>query len=236
MSLHFPARVVSLPNKTATAMKKNILILMATAALFACCHTTKSLLANDYDERPENKQPVLERPAWPNYDLHNDRSFAAFSHIQTAPENQRMYLLGCEDGSYTHGTYTLYRCQDATYLTYDWRVPTSQDWFFWRFTTGSAIIDADTGDRYVMQRLEHFPIDQCFWIYGQSGETIRIVQVYPPLPPSVKRVQLYEASAESRRWMDGTGVLTKPVDIDDLRPHAKKQEKAKPKKQGRIIR
>ena len=46
------------------------------------CHTTKSILGNDYDERPENKLPVLERPAWPNYDLHDDRSFAAFSHVQ----------------------------------------------------------------------------------------------------------------------------------------------------------
>ena len=239
MSLHFPAKAASAPKKPATAMKKNMLILMAAAAMLTSCHTTKSVLATDYDERPENKQPVLERPAWPNYDLHDDRSFAAFSHIQTAPEYLRMHLLACEDGSVTHGTYTLYRCKDATYLTYDWRVPTSQDWFFWRFTTGSAIIDADTGDRYLLQQVEHFPMDQCYWTYGQSTETIRFVQVYPPLPLSVKRIQIYEASAESRRWMDGTGMITKPIDIDDLRPHNNKNEAPlsnRLKKQGRIIR
>lgn len=216
-------------------MKKNILILMATAALLASCHTTKNMVRSDYDERPENKQPVLERPAWPNYDLHDDRSFAAFSHIQTAPENfYGTYLDSSASGWRARAT--LYRCQDATYLCLDYTIPREQDWFFWRFTTGSAIIDADTGDRYVTQRLEHFPMDQCFWIYGQSTETIRFVQVCPPLPLSVKRVQLYEASAESRRWMDGTGVLTEPFDIDDLRPHAHPAKKVKPKKQGRIIR
>ena len=236
MSQHFPARVASLPNKTATAMKKNILILMATASLLASCHTTKSVVSSTYDNRPENKQPVLERPTLPNYDLHDDRSFAAFSHIQTAPEDlYGTYLYNyVENGWYARCT--LYRCQEATYLCLDYTIPKQQDWFFWRFTTGSAIIDADTGDRYVMQRLEHFPMDQCFWIYGQSTETIRFVQVYPPLPSSVKRVQLYEASAESRRWMDGTGVLTKPIALDELRPHVHPAEKEKPKKQGRIIR
>lgn len=214
-------------------MKKNLLMLMAAVAMLTSCHTTKNILA-DYDERPENKQPVLERPAWPNYNLHDDRSFAAFSHIQTAPEDHRMHLLECDDGSYTHGTYTLYRCKDATYLTYDWRVPTSQDWFFWRFTTGSAIIDADTGDRYLLKEVEHFPMDQCYWTYGQSTETIRFVQVYPPLPLSVKRVQIYEASAESRRWMEGTGMLTKPIDIDELRPTTTAKPATK-QRQGRII-
>lgn len=198
------------------------------------CHTQKSVLA-DYDERPENKQPVLERPAWPNYDLHDDRSFAAFSHIQTAPKGQGVYVQN-EDGSMTGMPNTIYRCMDATYLCLDFTVPEQQDWWFWRFTKGSALIDADTGDRYLLQRVEHFPMDQCFWTYGQKNETIRFVLVYPPLPLSVKHIQIYEASAESRRWMSGEGSITKPISIDYLRPHAKKNEKEKPKNQGRIIR
>ena len=212
-----------------TTMKNYIFILMA-AAMLTSCHTTKMA----YDERPENIQPVLERPAWPNYDLHDDRSFSAFSHIQTAPNGEGKRLEK-EDGSITSCAYTLYRCKEATYLTCDWRVPSDQDWFFWRFTSGSALIDADTGDRYLLQQLEHFPMDQCFWIYGQSTETIRLVLVFPPLPPTVKHIQWYEASAESRRWMDGKGMITKPVDIDYLRPRAKRSEPPK-QRQGRIIR
>ena len=215
-------------------MKKIMFLLFAASAMLTSCHTTKSIFANDYDERPENKQPVLERPAWPNYDLHNDRSFAAFSHIQTVPEDEMGKYLIEEDGSFTSGRYTLYRCKDATYMTYDWTVPNNQDWFFWRFTTGSALIDADTGDRYLLRQVEHFPLDQCFWIYGQSTETIRLVLEFPPLPLSVKRIQWYEASAESRRWMDGTGMITKAYNVEDLRPHVK--EKQPSKKQGRIIR
>lgn len=73
-------------------MKTNIVLLMTAAVMLTGCHTTKSALAVMYDERPENKQPVLERPAWPNYNLHDDRSFAAFSHIQTATDGKGSYL------------------------------------------------------------------------------------------------------------------------------------------------
>ena len=211
------------------------LLILAALVMLIGCHTAKSALSSDYDERPENKQPVLERPAWPNYDLHDDRSFAAFSHVQTVPKGEGIYVQN-EDGSIGHGRTTIYRCKDATYLCYDWHVPEYQDWWFFRMTSGSAIIDADTGDRYVVQSHEHFPLDQCFWIYGHKNETIRLVCKYPPLPLSVKRVQIYSASSEARQWMSGEGSISKTYDLDDLRPKARKQEKEKPKKQGRIIR
>ena len=90
-------------------MKKIMILMLAASGMLTSCHTTKGIFANDYDERPENKQPILERPAWPNYDLHNDRSFAAFSHIQTVPEDEMGKYLIEEDGSFTSGRYTLYR-------------------------------------------------------------------------------------------------------------------------------
>ena len=215
---------------------KQYIIIMAVAAMMASCHTSKTALASEYDEVPENKQPVLERPAWPNYDLHNDRSFAAFSHVQTAPKGEGVYIQGEDGGISGSGRITLYRCKDATYLCFDWDVPDYQDWWFFRENSGAAIIDADTGDRYVVVSNEHFPLDQCFWIYGHKNETIRLITRYPALPLSVKRVQIYSPSSEARQWMSGKGSLSKVYMLDDLRPHAKKQEKEQPKKQGRIIR
>lgn len=216
--------------------KQHIYLLIVAAAMLTGCHTLKGALASDYDEQPENKQPVLERPAWPNYDLHDDRSFAAFSHVQTAPEREGVYVMN-EDGTIYGGSRTtIFRCKDATYLCSDYDIPDYQDWWFFRENSESAIIDADTGDRYVVQSHIHFPLDQCFWVYGHKNETIRLISQYPPLPLSVKRIRLYSATAESRRWMSGSGSLSKVCKLDDLRPHPKKQEKEKPQKQGRIIR
>ena len=138
-------------------MKKIYMILLLVAASHQC--TTANNEA-DYDTRPTNQAPQLERPAWPNYDVHNENSFAVFNTVLSVPEPQGTRFNG--------GFWTLYRCKDATYVTFDWTVPSYQDWWFFRFTTGSAIIDADTGDQYLLRELEYFPMDQCFWIHDHS--------------------------------------------------------------------
>ena len=104
-----------------------------------------------------------------------------------------------------------------------------------RFTTGSMIIDADTGDQYMLREVEHFPIDQCFWIHGQPGETIRFVLVYPPLPLSVKRIEFYEAPAESHGWLGGDARRTTTITLEELRPNHQDSQ-VDTTKQGRIIR
>lgn len=170
----------------------------------------------DFDQRPENKAPQLERPAWPNYDVNNENSFAVFNSVQSVHESQGTRIFG----SRHEERWTLFRCKEATYVAYDWLVPSYQDWWFFRFTTGSAIIDADTGDRYLLREVEYFPMDQCFWIHGQAGQTIRLVLVFAPLPKKVKHVQFYEAGALSRKWMDGSPSRSKTFNVKRLRPKA----------------
>ncbi|MBQ8050565.1 MAG: hypothetical protein IJ197_03185 [Bacteroidaceae bacterium] len=177
-----------------------------------------------YDVRPVNQAPTLERPAWPNYDVQNENSFAVFNTILTAPKQDNGKNVF--DGGY----WTLYRCKEATYVTYDWKIPEYQDWWFFRFTTGTAIIDADTGDQYLLREVEYFPMDQCFWVHGQSGQTIRFVLVFAPLPQTVKRVQIFEASAPTRKWMEGDAERSRVFHISELRPRVKRAEK-----EGRVI-
>ena len=209
-------------------MKRNIFT-AALALCLAACGTQKQA-TNPlplYDTRPSNVVPTIERPAWPNYDTQNENSFAVFSNVLTVPKQQGHFLVGTSGDAFS-ATWRLYRCSDATYVTYDYPVP--QDWMFWRFTTGSCIIDADTGDRYLLRELEHLPMDQCFWVHGMTGKTIRFIQVYAPLPTTVKHIQFYEAAAESRQWMNGDASLSKVYDVDVLRRDMFTAS------QGRIIR
>jgi len=222
-------------------MKMKTIHLAAICLLLAGCATHKDsvleLVTNDYDQRPANKAPTLERPAWPNYDTQNENSFAVFANLQTIPiadHRNNKALLSSGRGKFWPGRYTLYRCPEATYVAFDWEVPDYQDWWFFRFTTGSMIIDADTGDQYMLREVEHFPMDQCFWIHGQSGKAIRFVLVYPPLPLTVKRIEFYEASAESREWMKGDARRTTTITLEELRPNHPSYYIDKTK-QGRII-
>lgn len=204
-------------------MKKILFVLMLVCMAVSDGYGKEKLPT--YDVRPVNQAPTLERPAWPNYDHQNENSFAVFSNILETRQTDWGRTVGKEGGKWT-----LYRCEDATYVTFDWKVPSYQDWWFFRFTTGSAIIDADTGDQYLLRELEYFPMNQCFWVHGQSGRTIRFVLVYAPLPLSVEHVQIFEASAPSRKWMDGDATRSSVYDIDDLRPRVEREEK-----QGRVI-
>lgn len=224
-------------------MKRKTIYLAAICLLLAGCTTHKDsvleLVTNDYDQRPANKAPTLERPAWPNYDTQNENSFAVFANLQTIPiadHRNNKALLSSGRGKFWPGRYTLYRCPEATYVAFDWEVPDYQDWWFFRFTTGSMIIDADTGDQYMLREVEHFPMDQCFWIHGQSGEAIRFVLVYPPLPLSVKRIEFYEAPAESRGWMKGDARRTTNITLEELRPNHQDYYQVDTTKQGRVIR
>lgn len=196
---------------------KRMFVISAAIVLTLTVATLSASSREDYDVRPENKVPRIERPAWPDYDLHNQNSFAVFADVQTAPENEGRQLRW-ESERVSSGRITLCRCREATYVTYDWTVPSYQDWWFFRWNEGAMIIDADTGDRYMLRHLEHFPMNQCFWIHGQSGETIRIVCVYPPLPLSVKRIRFFDPDVESRQWMSGRGKRSLIYDVESLRP------------------
>lgn len=208
---------------------KNLFVIISAATVLAMTATAMHASSRgDYDVRPENKVPRMERPAWPDYDLHNQNSFAVFADVQTAPENEGVRLRW-ESERVSSGRITLCRCREATYVTFDWTVPSYQDWWFFRWTEGAMMIDADTGDRYMLRRLEHFPMNQCFWIHGQSGETIRIVSVYPPLPLSVKRIRFFDPDVESRQWMSGRGKRSLIYDVESLRPSEA------PQPRGRVI-
>jgi len=77
----------------------------------------------------------------------------------------------------------------------------------------------------MLRYVEHFPMNQCYWIHGMANRAIKFVCVYPPLPKSVKHIQFFEPDGLSRKWMDGHGTRSQVFDVDDLRP--KKQETSK---------
>lgn len=208
-------------------MKKICFSFVVLAVTLTGCATQDTAY---YDRRPENKKPKLERPAWPNYDIDKTNSFAIFTDVQTVSHSQGTPIL-------SSGRYTLYRCPEATYLGFDY--PFFQDNVFFRFSSGTMLIDADTGDRYMIRELEHFPMDQCFWINAKQKQWVRLVMVFPPLPPKVKRIRLFEAGGQSRKWFENTAAEeSRTLKVSKLRPqrnHSGKPQHTYSGKMGRII-
>lgn len=200
--------------------------LVAAITLLTGCQTKQAALATEtYDDRPYNEKPIMERPAWPNYDIDNQNSFAVFSRIMPVKEFNLGHQITIIGQSKPNERYTLYRCKEATYITVDYLVP--QDWYFFCWYEGSCIIDCDTGDEYMLRELEHLPLNQCFWVHGMAGKWARFVEVYPPLPASVRRIQLFSPGGPERQWLYPTPSRSKIMQLDDIRPtnagHARKQ-------------
>lgn len=127
----------------------------------------------EYHANAKSKTPTLEREKSPNYDAHNEQTWPIYTNVETTPNR---YVDGVE----------VYRGENCTYVVRYNQVAFDYHWFHPK--SGSVLVDPETGDRYMVRYLEHFPLDTYLWIHGQEGKTIRRVYVYPPLPEHVKRV------------------------------------------------
>lgn len=162
-----------------------------------------------YDERPENIKPILVHKASNNYNIEDDKTFAAYKNPYTVSQPEGKFY------GQNKGYYQLYRSKDATYLTITFFCP--EDAWFFHFDSGKCIIDRETGDRYMLREMEFYPTDTCFWIKGAAGKYVRFVQKFPPLPLSVKEIEFFSPSAPSRYNFDGSAWKAS-ARVEDLRP------------------
>lgn len=96
--------------------------------------------------RPENRAALYqERKASPYYRMDNEHTFPIYKAPYTVNQQEGQVLFG-------RGAYELYRAKDATYVTATYRCP--EDWWFFNFNSGWAIIDNKRGDRYMLREVE----------------------------------------------------------------------------------
>ena len=128
-----------------------------------------------------------------NYNIQDDQTFAAYKNAYTvnAPEGKKLF-----GGAF----YQLYRDKKATYVTATYRCP-ADAWFF-HFNSKCAIIDQETGDRYMLRGVEY----------------VRYVLEFPPLPKRVKVVDFFIPGTESRYNFDGNAKRENGLVVEELRP------------------
>lgn len=89
------------------------------------------------------------------------------------------------------GMFFLYRYDDRTELVYIDKMSFDSQWV----TTSSdyAIVDMETGDRYMAHSMAHdLPFDKLLIIGGQKGKNVMTKTIFPPLPKHLKRVMVEE--------------------------------------------
>lgn len=122
-------------------------------------------------DRPANAAPVMERDKSANYDAQNEHTFPVYSSVFTVPTQ----VFHNESGHFS-----VYRGKECTYVVSTYRV--RWDWHWFTFSDNEMLIDPKTGTRYRTAGTEFFPLNTRFWVYGQKGQYIRFVSIFPPLP------------------------------------------------------
>lgn len=185
----------------------------------------RRLAAGRNDPRPDNIEPKLTQPQAENYDIDDAKTFARYSYPYsvTRPAGLRLFHLAY---------YQLYRTKDATYVTATY--PHNNHRFYY-FNSGCTIIDSNTGDQYMLRRLEYFPTDTFFWIDAIDGNFVRFVLVFPPLPDNVETVDFFMPSSPERRNFNGEAMSERGLSVKNLRKDVDKTYRQTPLKRGRII-
>ncbi len=180
-----------------------------TIALAALCLLGGCASSRDYDGKPENRRPLTAKAPSADYSMQDDRTFPAYKGVYTVLSPQGKAL-------FEGATYQLWRDKKATWVTATYRCP--QDAWFFYFDSKCAIIDQETGDRYMLRGVEYFPTDTCFWINGAAGKYVRYVLEFPPLPKRVKVVDFFIPGHESRHNLDGSTRRETGLVVEELRP------------------
>lgn len=168
-------------------------------------------------DKPENKAPTMTRDKSPNYDVQNEHTFPTYTDVYTT----RPQVF-----HHDKDHYRVYRGKGCTYVTTTYKV--RWDWEFFNFSDDMMLLSPDTGERYMVSGVEHFPLDTHFWVSNQRGAYIRFVLVFPELPANVSTVDLFEGGMQRRE--NTTGAKRH----QGLRVHEAYSSSNK-EKQGRVI-
>lgn len=180
---------------------------------------SSSLVLKELSEKPENHAPIMERDKSPNYTVPNENTWPVFTNVyrmkpQLVSDNPNpRYSFSYIN---TQPAYSVSRGKDCTYVT-----QTNQiywDWHWFSFPSTMKLVDSESGEEYMLRYVEHFPLDTKLWIHGQSGEFVRFVYVFPPLPKNVTKVDFVDGFVKLSDRLSNSG---SPQYIEELEVHEK---------------
>jgi hypothetical protein len=155
-----------------------------------------------YDIAPEFHKPRLVKPEH-DYDKNNSGTWSVYTDV---------HLIKPAEAK----TFAIWRTKDATYLAR----ATEQNWMREYFGRGGNNVLLDNnGRQYKLKDVMDYPNNNLFWVEGYSGDWFAIVQVFEPLPPSVKTITYIVPEGEPfKAWgANWRGEVIPNLDVEQLR-------------------
>lgn len=163
----------------------------------------------DYDTIPQLRKPRVEKEHMSEdkpYDMQNWNTWKVMTDAHL--------IKPLKDG-----TMALWRTPEATYLA----IGFEQNWTteYWSFGHDIKLLD-DTGHQYKIREVQGLPLDELFFLKGNSGDYVAYVLVFDPLPLELTKFTYIEPEGEPfNAWGANWSGHVLPLDVKQLRDNQK---------------
>ena len=133
-----------------------------------------------YQNNAQSQAPTMLRDKSPNYSAFNEQTWPMYTDFETISdyeyynENRRKP--------------EVYRGDGCTYVLLFNEINFYDHWFYTSSETALVSKKGTKTTRFYISSVEHLPLDTYCWIHNQVGKKICRVQVFPPLPENVRKV------------------------------------------------
>ena len=159
----------------------------------------------EYDTIPKFRMPIVEKEHMSEdkpYDMQNWNTWKVMTdaHLIKPVKNETM---------------ALWRTPEATYLAIGYE----QNWTteYWSFGHDIKLVD-NTGRQYKIREAQGLPLDELFFMRGNSGDYVAYVLVFDPLPLDISTITYIEPEGEPfNAWGANWSGSVLPLDVQQLR-------------------
>ena len=133
-----------------------------------------------YQNNAQSQAPTMLRDKSPNYSAFNEQTWPIYTDFETISdyeyydENRRKP--------------EVYRGDGCTYVLLFNDINFYDHWFYTSSETALVSKKGTKTTHFYISSAEHLPLDTYYWIHNQVGKKVCRVQVFPPLPENVRKV------------------------------------------------
>lgn len=133
-----------------------------------------------YQNNAQSQAPTMLRDKSPNYSAFNEQTWPIYTDFETISDYEYYY-----EGRRIP---EVYRGDGCTYVLLFNDISFYDHWFYTSSETALVSKKGTKTTHYYISSAEHLPLDTYYWIHNQVGKKVCRVQVFPPLPENVRKV------------------------------------------------
>mgnify|MGYP003412079026 CR=1 FL=1 len=133
-----------------------------------------------YQNNAQSQAPTMLRDKSPNYSAFNEQTWPIYTDFETISDYEY----------YDEGRRIpeVYRGDGCTYVLLFNDINFYDHWFYTSSETALVSKKGTKTTHFYISSAEHLPLDTYYWIHNQVGKKVCRVQVFPPLPENVRKV------------------------------------------------